>query len=59
MSGAVPPFPQYVFMAWCLVKHRGNFTFTISCFIDFYLDIESDEILRKFLGIVYIQYIDE
>jgi hypothetical protein len=19
--------PQYVFMAWCLVKHRGNFTF--------------------------------
>jgi hypothetical protein len=21
--------PQYVFMAWCLVKHRDNFTFTI------------------------------
>jgi hypothetical protein len=20
--------PQYVFMAWCLVKHRDNFTFT-------------------------------
>jgi hypothetical protein len=20
--------PQYVFMAWCLVKHRGNFNFT-------------------------------
>jgi hypothetical protein len=19
--------PQYVFMAWCLVKHRDNFTF--------------------------------
>jgi hypothetical protein len=28
MSGAIPPLPQYVFMAWCLVKHRGNFTFT-------------------------------
>jgi hypothetical protein len=27
MSGAIPPFPQYVFMA-CLVKHRYNFTFT-------------------------------
>jgi hypothetical protein len=27
MSGAVPPFPQYVFMAWCLVKHWDNFTF--------------------------------
>jgi hypothetical protein len=26
--GAVPPLPQYVFMAWCLVKHRDNFTFT-------------------------------
>jgi hypothetical protein len=21
--------PQYVFMVWCLVKHRDNFTFTI------------------------------
>jgi len=23
----MPPFFQYVFMAWCLVKHRDNFTF--------------------------------
>jgi hypothetical protein len=28
MRGAVPPLPQYAFMAWCLVKHRDNFTFT-------------------------------
>jgi hypothetical protein len=21
MSGAIHPFPQYAFMAWCLVKH--------------------------------------
>jgi hypothetical protein len=27
MSGAIPSLPQYVFMAWCLVKHRDNFTF--------------------------------
>jgi hypothetical protein len=27
MRGAIPPLPQYVFMAWCLVKHRDNFTF--------------------------------
>jgi hypothetical protein len=27
MLGAVPPLPQYVSMAWCLVKHRDNFTF--------------------------------
>jgi len=23
-----PPLPQYVFMAWYLVKHRDNFNFT-------------------------------
>jgi hypothetical protein len=23
--------PLYAFMAWCLVKHRDNFTFTIWC----------------------------
>jgi hypothetical protein len=27
MSGAIPPLPDYAFMAWCLVKHRNNFTF--------------------------------
>jgi hypothetical protein len=26
MRGAIPPLPQYVFTAWCLVKHRDNFT---------------------------------
>jgi hypothetical protein len=30
MSGAIPPLPEYVFMAWCLVKHRDNFTFTFT-----------------------------
>jgi len=23
--GAIPPLPQYVFMAWCLGKYRSNF----------------------------------
>jgi len=27
MRGAIPPLPQYAFMAECLVKHRNNFTF--------------------------------
>jgi hypothetical protein len=27
MRGVIPPFPQYVFIASCLVKHRDNFTF--------------------------------
>jgi hypothetical protein len=30
MRGAVPPLPQHVFMAWCLVKHMDNFTFTFT-----------------------------
>jgi hypothetical protein len=29
MRGAIPPLPEYVFMAWCLLKHRDNFIFTI------------------------------
>jgi hypothetical protein len=28
MQGAIPPLFQYVFMAWCLVKHK-DFTFTL------------------------------
>jgi len=26
MCETIPPLPQYAFMAWCLVKHRDNFT---------------------------------
>jgi hypothetical protein len=29
MLGATLPFPQYIFMVWCLVKHRDNFNFTL------------------------------
>jgi hypothetical protein len=29
-TGAIPPLPQYVFMAWCLVKRRDNFTFALT-----------------------------
>jgi hypothetical protein len=32
MRGAIPPLPQFVFMAWCLVKHRDNFTFTLTSY---------------------------
>jgi hypothetical protein len=27
MHGAIPPLLKCVFMAWCSVKHRNNFTF--------------------------------
>jgi hypothetical protein len=36
MSGAIHPLPQYAFMAWCLVKHRDNFTFTFTHFESLY-----------------------
>jgi len=26
MRGAIPPLPQYVFLAWRLIKHRDNVT---------------------------------
>jgi len=28
--GSYTSTPQYVFMAWCLVKHGNNFIFTLS-----------------------------
>jgi hypothetical protein len=31
MLGAIPPFPQNVFISWCLIKHRDNFT----CYLTF------------------------
>jgi hypothetical protein len=30
MRGAIPPLPQYAFMAWRLVKHRDNFAFFVN-----------------------------
>jgi hypothetical protein len=30
MHGAILPLPQYVFMAWSVVKRRDKFTFTFT-----------------------------
>jgi hypothetical protein len=40
MSGAIPPLPQYAFMAWCSVKHnKDNFTFLplLLCYNHFHI----------------------
>jgi hypothetical protein len=29
MCGAVPPLPQYIFMAWYFVKYKDNFTLKV------------------------------
>jgi hypothetical protein len=30
MSGAIPPLPQYAFMAWCSVKAQGQLYLSLS-----------------------------
>jgi hypothetical protein len=32
MRGTIPRLSQYVFMAWCSVKHKDNFTFNFTQF---------------------------
>jgi hypothetical protein len=54
MGGAIPSLPDYVFMAWCLVKQGDNFTFyfsemrcvntvsyRISCYVTCVIDTEA------------------
>jgi hypothetical protein len=47
MRGAIHPLPQYIFMAWCLVKHRDNFTFTEK--LKRYKSPGSDQILAELI----------
>jgi hypothetical protein len=43
MSGAIPPHPQYAFMAWCLVKHRDNFNESSDSSVGIALDYGLDD----------------
>jgi hypothetical protein len=47
MRGAISLLPQYVFMAWCLVKHRDNFTFTFFSFVE-----RQEDILNRMVAII-------
>jgi hypothetical protein len=51
MRGATPPLPQYIFMAWCLVKHRDNFTFY------FYLYLSQVNDISYELSLIYKFYL--
>jgi hypothetical protein len=42
MRGAIPPLP-HVFMAWCLLKLRENFTFTLPIEFFYVFDISVSE----------------
>jgi hypothetical protein len=50
MSGTIPPFPQYAFMAWCS-KYRDNFTFI------FYFKTLILRSVRKFVDVFHCQKI--
>jgi len=54
MRRAIPPLPQYVFMAWCLIKHamghvlskhRDKFTllYLLLCHVVWWLDTNVSE----------------
>jgi hypothetical protein len=58
MSGAIPPLPQYAFMAWCVVKkHRDSFTFTFYPYINIFgtsycIELMINErIIKKTVGV--------
>jgi hypothetical protein len=40
VTGAISPLPQYVFMSWCLVKHRDIFTFTFT--LSYFAEMENE-----------------
>jgi hypothetical protein len=48
MSAAIHPLPQYVFMAWCLVKAQGQIylckdTFTFVNYIGYTVSTDDDD----------------
>jgi len=43
MCGAIPQLPQYVLMAWYLVKHKNNFTLHLSHLSHTYLYLAKNE----------------
>jgi hypothetical protein len=43
MREDIPPFPQYIFMACCLVKHRDSFTFTFKYFQSYCKQVRSGQ----------------
>jgi hypothetical protein len=38
--GVVPPLPQYVFMVWCVVKHRDVYLYLSTCGMVFILSMK-------------------
>jgi hypothetical protein len=54
MSGAVPPFPQYTFMAWFSVKAQGQLYFYIYSSILLYVFTASAQSRVNMIFYIYI-----
>jgi hypothetical protein len=46
-GGAIPSLPPHIYMVWCLIKHRDNFTYT-QCNVLIYVLVVS--LYRSILG---------
>jgi hypothetical protein len=51
MSGAIPPLPQYTFMAWCSVKAQGQLYLYLYCFQEPRLRVFENRVLRRTFGL--------
>jgi hypothetical protein len=43
MSEAIPPLPQYAFLAWCLIKAQGHLNLLIVIKVTYLLFMECDK----------------
>jgi hypothetical protein len=53
MHGATPLLPHCVFMAWCVVKHRDNFTFYLYLYLLYQNPCKLHEKIQKIKYMCY------
>jgi hypothetical protein len=53
MRGAIRPRPQYVFMAWCLIKHRDTFNLPLKANV--YLCVTKHYVMKVY-GRVEVEF---
>jgi hypothetical protein len=60
MNGAIPPFPRYAFMAWCLVTAQGQiYLYLRARDVKVYMDIDNIDNKRTYRRYVkHISYVD-
>jgi len=54
LHGAVHPLLRYIFVVWCLVKHRDNFTFMIIVTVVVPCSLITSECLQNLFHFIHI-----